>query len=295
MLQAGHDVVALVRSPERSQRLHGLSGSLQLLPGELSHLNGLESNLGRWRPDVCIHLAWYAEPGKYLDSLENLDSLRGSVDLLALLNRIGCRHVLITGSCAEYQGTAAVNHEASPTRARNLYAATKLSLNQIAEQLAEQAGFGLAWARLFNLYGPGEDGRRMVPSLIQTLLRGDHFEATTGDQVRDYLHVDDVATALVGLTERGLSGVFNVCSGTPVTVRRLMQVTGEIIGRADLIQFGALPTPPSEPRSMLGDNQRLAAALGWSPRYSLRDGLENTVEWWKHARAIPDAVGVESK
>ncbi len=135
----------------------------------------------------------------------------------------------------------------------------------------------------------------MVPALIQTLLRGDQFEATAGDQVRDYLHVDDVATALVGLAERRLSGVFNVCSGTPVTVRRLMQVTGEIIGRADLIEFGALPTPPSEPRSVLGGNQQLAAALGWSPRYSLRDGLENAVEWWKHARAIPDAVGVESK
>jgi len=118
-----------------------------------------------------------------------------------------------------------------------------------------------------------------VPCLIQALRRGENFAAPPGTEVRDYLHVDDVAAAFVALGESHQSGVFNVCSGVPVTGRELMETVGDIIGRPELIQF-AVQDPGGQLPSVRGENRRLLNELEWSPRYRLRAGLEQTVDWW---------------
>src|SRR6202011_3100840 len=164
----------------------------------------------------CIHLAWYAVPGKYLDARENLDCLGVSLHLLEVLAQTGCRHVVMTGTCAEYDTDVGYLRESGPTRPATLYAAAKLSLGITAAIRAAQLGMTLSWARLFYLYGPYEDERRMVPSLIRSLLENKPFKASSGRQIRDYLHVDDVAAALCALAAARANGTFNVCSGEPV-------------------------------------------------------------------------------
>jgi nucleoside-diphosphate-sugar epimerase len=146
--------------------------------------------------------------------------------------------------------------------------------------MAAAAGVAFSWARLFYLYGPMEDKRRLVPSVINALQHGENFPATAGEQVRDYLHVEDVALALWTLTREKHSSVFNIASGVPVTMRQLMETAGNIIGHGELIQFGALPYRHWEPMFICGDNRKLKA-IGWQPRYSLVEGLVQTADWWK--------------
>ncbi len=280
LLQRGHEVGALVRAPERAWRLRGELSHLRIFAGDLAALGEVEAGLMQWRPELCLHLAWYAEPGRYAQAPENLDSLRASLDLLHLLGRIGCRRMVAAGTCAEYDPTIGIYPESAPTAPTTLYGASKLALSFVARQLAAQDGFTVAWARIFYLYGPFEDARRLVPRLIRVLRRGETFPATTGREVRDYLHVDDVAAAFVALGESARSGVFNVCSGVPVTVRELMETVAGIIGRPGLIQFGAMPDPRGQLPCVRGENRRLRSDLRWSPRYGLREGLEQTVGWW---------------
>lgn len=280
LLQRGHEVGALVRAPERAWRLRGELAYLRMFRGDLAALGEVEAGLTQWRPDLCIHLAWYAEPGRYAQALENLDSLRASLDLLQLLGRVGCRRVVAAGTCAEYDPTIGIYPESAATAPTTLYGASKLALSLVARQLAAQGRFTVAWARIFYLYGPFEDSRRVVPRLIRALRRGEAFPATAGTEVRDYLHVDDVAAAFVALGESDQSGVFNVCSGVPLTVRELMETVGGIIGRPGLVRFGAVQDPPDQLSSVRGENRRLRNELEWSPRYGLRAGLEQTVDWW---------------
>jgi nucleoside-diphosphate-sugar epimerase len=94
-----------------------------------------------------------------------------------------------------------------------------------------------------------------------------------------------VASALWALTESRASGVFNICSGLPVTMRQLMETIGEIAGGGELIRFGALPYREWDPPFICGDNRRLRAATNWQPRFSTHsDGLAQTVTWWKTQR-----------
>jgi nucleoside-diphosphate-sugar epimerase len=239
----------------------------------------MDRALRQAQPEACLHLAWYAEPGAYLHATaENLAALQWSLGLLRGLADVGCRQVVMAGTCAEYDTNQGWLREDGPTRPETIYAAAKLSLALLGQQIAAAAAMRFTWARLFYLYGPHEDQRRMVPALLRTLMSGQTFAASAGDQVRDYLHVADAAAALALLVARGEAGIYNVASGQPVTVRHLMETAQTAVGAANLVQFGALPPRPWDPPFICGDSRKLRA-LGWVPRYDLATGLAHTVRW----------------
>jgi nucleoside-diphosphate-sugar epimerase len=283
LVAEGHEVGALVRPGGSGWRLEGVT-SLTTIEADLADGGAVARALASWKPEACIHLAWYAVPGKYLDARENLDCLEVSLHLLESLAEAGCRHVVMTGTCAEYDTDLGFLRESGPTRPATLYAAAKLSLGMTAAIRAAQLGMTLSWARLFYLYGPYEDQRRMVPSLIRALLENKPFKASTGRQIRDYLHVDDVASALVALAAARANGTFNVCSGEPVRMRDLMATLGRFGGHEDVIRFGELPDREWEPPFICGDASRLRGATGWAPAYELEAGLRQTLEWWTARR-----------
>jgi nucleoside-diphosphate-sugar epimerase len=280
MLADGWDVAVLAFPGESLWRIDDIRSRVQVLEADLSQGEIIADFLSSLCPDACLHTAWYAEPGKYLEATKNVDCMKDSLSLLENLIAAGCKNVVMLGSCAEYDSDAGFLKEDGPVRPATLYAATKLATSLVAERLAARAGMKFCWARMFYLFGPDEDPRRMVPAVIKALLESREFLATEGSQIRDYLHVDDAASALVTLLREGASGVFNVCSGEPVTVRRIMQMIGEAIGCPDLLRFGAIPYRNWEPPFICGDSSRLRR-LGWAPRRELRDSLRLTIEHWR--------------
>jgi len=276
LLAAGHQVAALVRSPETLPQLRDSVEKCDVFLGDLRDIAAVQSVLREWEPETCIHLAWYAEPGKYLHAQENIDCLTMSLALLEALAAAGCRHIVGSGTCAEYDSSFGYLREDTPTHPATIYAAAKLSFYLLAREFAQNHHICFTWARIFFPYGPGEDERRLVSASTRALLSGRRFKATTGDQVRDYVHVEDVARALRILAETQPEDVVNVASGIPVRVRGIMETIGQLVGRPDLIDYGALPYREWEPRFICGDNSRLQS-LGWSASYTLPEGLRQTV------------------
>ena len=257
LLENGCEVSVLALPEDPLIRLRNRIDQIHLVRGQLESVASFESHLAQLKPDVCFHLAWNVEPGAYLESSQNIQDLFNSLQLLDALIKVNCQQIIMTGTCAEYDTELGYLSETSPTKPVTLYAAAKLSLVTLAEQIAKQAQIRFAWARLFYLYGDAEDPRRVVPSLINSLLHSQVFPASLGEQVRDYLHVEDLASALWFIAQRRLSGIYNVCSGDPITVRRLMETVGEILERKDLIQFGAIASRKWEPAFICGDNRKL--------------------------------------
>lgn len=285
LLSAGCEVAILAVPDDPLWRLSGVINQIRIIHGDLSAIDGCAESIADFHPDVCFHLAWYVEPGKYLDSHLNIDWVTYSLNLLKLLIQIGCQQVVMTGTCAEYDADVGYLKETSPTNPTTLYAAAKLSLSLLGREMAKGTGTKFVWARLFYLYGAKEDDRRVVPALIKSLLHDTPFAVSTGEQIRDYMHVEDVASAFWFIAEHQLSGVFNISSGKPVTMRALIEMIGDILGQKDLIRFGTLAQRQWEPPFICGDNQKLRE-LGWQPQYSLHDGLMATTTWWKNAEKI---------
>jgi nucleoside-diphosphate-sugar epimerase len=271
-------ILAMPGDPLR--RLQEVRGKVSIATGMLRDSDVVRNALLDFRPEACIHLAWYAEPGRYLHAQENSACVGDSLALLSELIQSGCRQVVMAGTCAEYDTNQGYLREDTPVGPKTLYAAAKLSCYLMSREMAGQSKTGFAWGRIFYPYGPQEDERRVVPAAICSLLRGCPFPATGGEQVRDYIHVEDVALAFCLLAERGAQGVFNIASGTPVTVRQLLEAIGALTGRGDLLQFGVLPYRDWEPSFICGDNSRLRT-LGWQPSSTLEQGLSETIQWWE--------------
>ena len=281
LLDRGHVVTALVSPGNPLWRLRGVNDLFSAVVGRLNCLDLLRVTLAEFQPEVWIHLAWYAKPGKYLQSTKNISSMTDSVTLMRILSQVGCRQVVMAGTCAEYDTDLGYLREDTPTRPVTLYAAAKLACFLIGQQIAAQAKINFAWGRIFYPYGPQEDVRRLVPAVIRTLLNGRSFAATYGEQVRDYIHVEDVAVAFCVLAENQTNGVFNISSGVPVTIHHLLETIGSLIGHDNLIKFGAQPYRTWEPPFICGENLRLKEH-GWHPKYSLLEGLNHTLRWWEN-------------
>src|SRR5204862_6165408 len=102
-------------------------------------------------------------------------------------------------------------------------------------------GVSTAWGRLFSVYGPHEHPKRLVPSVIRSLLAGEPAACSHGTQIRDYLFAQDAADALITLLESDITGPLNLASGQPIALRDIVQCLGTLLGRPDLIRLGAIP------------------------------------------------------
>ncbi len=278
---AGVEVHAVVRS-EPGARLDGIDVRLERC--DLTDPAAVEELVARVQPEACIHCAWIATPGEYLTSPENSAHERVAESLARSLVRHGCIRLVGLGTCFEYEPSDAPLSETSPLVPTTPYARAKVAACERMSAATAGSATSFAWARLFYLYGPGEDPRRLVPSVVLALLRGEPARTTPGEQRRDFLHVDDVAGALVAVAQSNEIGGVNIGSGHAVSVREIVETLGTIIERPDLVELGALPYADGDPMLVEADTRRLTEECGFTPQWPLAAGLDDAVHWWSKQR-----------
>jgi nucleoside-diphosphate-sugar epimerase len=235
------------------------------------------------RPSLLLHLAWVTRHNEFWSSDENEAWVDSSYHLLRTFGEFGGRRAVLVGTCAEYDWRRAglCNESSTPVEPQTAYGRAKDRLRRRAAEHASETGLSLAWARLFFLYGPGEKPNRLIPWVIRHLLVGEAADCTPCTQVRDMLYVSDVAEALVSLLLSPVTGPVNIGAGRPTKLRDLVTEAAEVIGRPDLLRFGARPMPVGEPPLLVADTGRLNNEVRWTPRVSPRDGLLATVAYWR--------------
>ena len=287
LVQEGCEVFALMRPESDPWRIRDLLPVLQVVEGDLLQPGERwPERLASIRPEACFHFAWYAEPGKFLSSPLNLQYLSASLALATRLANAGCRKLVIAGTFSEYDQNLGYLSEDSAIRPNTLYGATKAALYQSLALWAPAAGVELLWPRIFGVYGPGEHEKRFVPAVMVAALRGEATRLTPGEQMRDYLHVADVAGAVWAAAQSGLSGPVNIGSGKPVAIRDLATRIGAILGRPELIRLGDLPYREGDPMFVCANTQLLKSTTGWAPRFDLEAGLRDTIDWWREHLGI---------
>ena len=214
------------------------------------------------RPDALIHLAWGGLPN--YQSLHHFErELPAHYALLKRLVEEGLSTVVVAGTCFEYgmqSGPLAETLDAAPA---NPYALAKDELRRQLQQLQRERPFALTWARLFYLHGEGQAETALWPQLRRAVESGaPTFPMSGGEQLRDYLPVEQAADHLVALARRRREhGIVNVCSGRPVSVRSLVE--GWLAANAWTIglDLGRYPYPAHEPMAFWGDTTKLERCL----------------------------------
>ena len=208
--------------------------------------------------DTAVHLAWYAEPGRYLQSPLNLDCLVGTLQFARGAAAAGLRRWVGIGTCFEYDLTAGYLGVETPLRPTTPYAGAKAAVYHALSTWLPAAGVEFLWCRLFYLHGAHEDARRLVPYLRARLAAGEPAELTSGTQVRDFLDVQEAGRLIVEAAAGSGTGAVNICSGVPVTVRALAERVADEYGRRDLLRFGVRPDNLVDPPVVVGVRDRPA-------------------------------------
>jgi nucleoside-diphosphate-sugar epimerase len=238
--------------------------------------------LAEVKPTHLLHLAWFVVPGKLITAPENFAWVRASMELVQEFAAQGGKRLTVCGSGYEYDWNYGYcSEKLTPAVPNTVYGSCKQALNLLVQSFAAQNALSAAWGRVFFLYGPNEHPQRLVSSVILSVLKGDPAKTSHGRQIRDYMHVQDVADGMVALLDSEVTGSVNVSSGQATTLREIVQTIGRLMGKPELIQLGAIPARANDTPLVMGENLRLLNEVGWKQRYDLEAGLQQTIDWWR--------------
>lgn len=251
------EVVALVRNNSSSAELENYDAKIFQVdlcnpPDHLFDLLGY--------PDIMIHLAWGGLPN--YSSLHHFEEeLPKQYQFLKGLIQSGLSNLVVSGTCFEYGRQSGCLKETFATVPNTPYGYAKNALRCQLEYLQSKHPFELVWTRLFYMYGDGQPQNTIFSQLknsVQNKIKV--FNMSGGEQLRDYLHVSDIAKILVKLALKKPDqeiGIVNICSGKPISIRTLVEHWIQSNGWEIDLNLGYYPYPEYESMAFWGDRHKL--------------------------------------
>ena len=271
---------------EKRYEVHGFSrNASRESQGVLWHkINLLEESperlMSQVKPTHLLHLAWVTEHGKFWESSENSRWVDASMALIESFYRNGGHRVVSSGTCAEYEWGSAICIEGeTPDVPRTKYGRSKKEFSDRALEFSKETSLSSASGRIFYPYGPGEPITRLLPHVIISLLKGESPACTDCSQVRDFIYMGDVASALVHLLDSEVTGVVNIATGV---ARKISEVLDQVRIQSKCqqpIHFGALSRGDGDPDFLTASTKRLNDEVGWQPITTLDEGVGLTIDW----------------
>jgi nucleoside-diphosphate-sugar epimerase len=204
----------------------------------------------------------------------------GVLNLVQILDRRELRAFVNIGSSDEYGGNPAPQVETQREMSIAPYSASKTVITHFLQMLFRTENFPAVTLRAFLVYGPGQDKRRFLPQVITGCLEGRRFPTSRGEQLRDFCYIRDIVRGIFAalITPAARGEVINIASGSPVTIRAMIEAVQRLVGRGEP-QFGEIAYRPGENLQLFADVSKAAALLGWSAQVPLETGLRETIQW----------------
>ncbi|MDQ6797959.1 MAG: NAD-dependent epimerase/dehydratase family protein [Actinomycetota bacterium] len=279
----GHQVTGVVRPGGDHWRTADIVDVADIVEVDLCDEQSVDHLVGRTRPDWTFHLAahgaysWQADAGRIVAT-----NVVATVVLADACAAAGCDAFVHAGSSSEYGFKDHAPREDEALEPNSRYAVAKASATLFCRYVAEREAFPAVTLRLYSVFGPFEDPRRLVPALVVHGLRKELPPLVSPDTARDLVWVGDVVDAFVlaAATARTNAGaVYNVGTGEQTTVADLVEVARRALDIEAPPVWGTMPARVWDTTTWVADTTAIEAQLGWRPSTSLVEGFRRTVEW----------------
>lgn len=281
---SGADVAVIVRDAGCA------ASTARKYVGDVHDASFIKNVMQDWLPNVVFHAAGARARVLGRDAFtETLETnLFGSLNLLFAANEVpSLERVVVLGTAEEYGNNTAPFNEMMRESPISAYSFSKQCASHLAQLMYRSFGLPVVVLRPSVVYGPAQCSDMFVPALIQSLLRGQAFDMTPGEQTRDFVFVEDLVDALLRAGYcKGIDGeIINVGSGEPVVISRLVEHVENFVGCTGLVRRGALNYRIGEPMEYWLDISKAKNMLDWVPQTSLVNGLARTVGWYRDSFA----------
>jgi UDP-glucose 4-epimerase len=246
--------------------------------GDLFDRAQVRALLERIAPTHILHCAWEVTHGTFWHDPRNLDWVAATLDLARTAAARGVKRFVGLGTCAEYDwsdGGPAPRKEQDALAPRELYGVAKDCTQRLLTGFFAATDVSFAWARIFHLFGSGEQPARFVPALAIALKEGREAFCRHGQLTRDFIAIEDVGAALAAIVASQVSGPVNVASGSGMTLAELAGVIAGQLNGAPLLRVETNPT--KDPLGMIADVARLRDEVGFVPEMDARERLARYV------------------
>lgn len=275
LLARGERVVALVRQNSARAPLPAHE-NLSVLVCDLADY---ATFVPPCKADAFLHLAWAATSGGGREDVDlQLSNIAYTLDAVRLAARFGCSVFLGAGSQAEYGIATAALTEQTPVDPQSGYGIAKYTAGKLSRTLCRQLGIRHTWARILSIYGEQDAQTTLIMYLVRTLLAGEVPQLTPCEQIWDYLYIEDAASALIAIADRGRDGgVYPVGSGAPKPLAEYVRILRDAIDPTLALGFGARDYYPHQPMYLAADITTLTNDTGFVPQTTFADGIRSVV------------------
>ena len=275
LVLAGYEVIAISRKTHVSEK------SLTYRQLDLMDTDAVSQYLREASASHLLHLAWNVEPGVFWSSNTNFLCLQASIHLVREFVSCGGQHVIIAGTCAEYDWQFGIcNEQTTPCKPGSLYSACKHALHCVLEQHAKKERYRLAWGRIFFPFGSYESSEKLIPTVIRGMLTQTKVQCSEGSQKRDFIHSDDVAKAFYEIVESDIQGAINIGSGTALSIREIVSYIANKFNSEQLISFADSRQLLESPL-VQADMSKLIMESHWTLPNTIFQRIDQTINWWE--------------
>ena len=260
---------------------------IKIIKADIADLVSLQTALALEKPDIVFHLAACVDVRRDWNcvSLMIENNLVGTANLLHVLKDRQIDLMINIGSSEEYGDASSPQSEENRELPVSPYSFSKVAAVYLCQMAARVFNFPVVTARLFPVYGPGQNTGMFIPSAIIKLLNRQEFKMSQGEAIREFNYVDDVVEALILLPACGydiIGSVINIGNGVPYKIIEVIDTIKGLIDDNACIQVGALPYRVGEVMESYCDNSLLKRLTGWEPQFSLEEGLRITVQGYRN-------------
>jgi UDP-glucose 4-epimerase len=298
LLAQGHEALAYDNLVEGHAKA---VGDGRLVVGDIADTEKLTRTLKEFAPDAVMHFAAATYVGESVVNPEYhyRNNIGGTLSLLNAMRAAGVDRMLFSSTCATYGMSPKVpmseDTEQSPF---SPYARTKLAVEWMIRDFAHAYGLGFTLLRYFNASGASIDGRfgeyhnpetHLIPLVLQIPLGqrqvvhvyGNDYPTPDGTCIRDYVHIDDLASAhllAIEATTKQTAEVFNIGTGKGCSVLEVIAACSKVTGKQ--IKYEVVARRPGDPPALVADPSKLMKQLGWRPRYTdIADTIATAWRW----------------
>lgn len=296
LLKQGHEVHLLIRRRSSLWRLDAVRNEITLHEADLADAGSVGAVIASVRPEWIFHLAAYGAYS-WQSSLQQIVqvNIAGTVNLVESCLRVGFEAFVNTGSSSEYGFKDHAPSEEEALEPNSHYSWTKGAATHFCRYVARHHQVHLPTLRLYSVYGPFEDPRRLFPTLIVKGLKGGWPQFANPEVSRDFVYVDDVCDAYVRAaanpgTDPG--AVYNVGTGLQTTLREVARVARKLMDLEGEPVWGSMPNRGWDTTTWVANPERIRRCLHWTPRYSLEKGMSRMMDWLRTTPSVYSRYGI---
>ena len=253
--------------------------------GDITNYEFVLETIINFQPTNIFHLAAYKERSSKVEDLRNFLSinLTGTLNLYEALLKINCVSSVVTlGSTDEYGDCTSSYVENLKEKPTTAYGFSKLCVTKLSEFFYKNFNLPVTVLRPTIVYGPRQGMEMFIPSLINTLVKGDFYKMTKGEQLRDFIYIDDLIEAmLISENNEEFNGeIFNIGSGRSIKIRTVAELITNELGKKHLLKIGAIEYREREIMHYKTSIEKVTKTMNWSPEISFEKGMRLTIEYY---------------